>query len=222
MRRISSLKSLDHLKNHSAGIAMISIMCIIYFTVAITTLHFLRPDYNPISEPTSRYAVGQFGFLMSLAFFSMSLGSFLLVYGLLQKLTKLAQSKTAIIFLGIWVLGPLIAMIFPIDLEGAPPTLHGTIHQIDGPLNFLSFTLGVFLITRRFKLDEKWKSIYFSGLILSMLMILLFIVTFVNFAADLGFIGLFQRIYLILFVAWFIMTAIRIRTISLESTPALT
>jgi hypothetical protein len=45
-------------------------------------LHFLRPDLNPISTPTSEYAVGPYGFLMTSAFFGMSLGSFALVIGL--------------------------------------------------------------------------------------------------------------------------------------------
>jgi hypothetical protein len=37
-------------------------------------------------------------------------------------------------FLVIWSIGLLVAAAFPIDLEGAPETLAGTIHSINGPL----------------------------------------------------------------------------------------
>ena len=65
-----------------ARTAMVALVGIAYFALIIVALHFLRPDLNPLSTPTSEYAVGPYGFLMTSAFFSMSLASFALVIGL--------------------------------------------------------------------------------------------------------------------------------------------
>ena len=71
-----------HTRQQVARAATIALVGAAYFVVIIVVLHFLRPDLNPIRRPTSEYALGQYGFLMTSAFFSMSLASFALVIGL--------------------------------------------------------------------------------------------------------------------------------------------
>src|SRR5262245_43338420 len=88
---------------------------IVYFVIVIVTLHFLRPDLNPVSRPTSEYAVGRYGFLMATAFFSMSIVSFSLLIGLYKGLDRPAQSRVGLLLLGIWGAGVLVAMSFPIN-----------------------------------------------------------------------------------------------------------
>jgi len=61
----------------AARIASIAIVGISYFLTAVIALHFLRPDYDPVSRFVSEYAVGQYGFLMTSAFFGLSLGLWL-------------------------------------------------------------------------------------------------------------------------------------------------
>jgi hypothetical protein len=197
----------------------VAISAIAYFTFVIVALHFLRPDLGPLSTPTSEYAVGQYGFLMTSAFFSMSLASFALVIGLYQGVSQRAQSRIGPALLGVWAVGVLIAMIFPIDPEGAPQTTSGTIHAINGPLTFLSLTAGTILVSRRFKRDEKWRPFHRTALILSLVMLAVVLATFVNIATGSGFAGLFQRIFLVAFVTWFFLTATRLRSISTGSIP---
>ena len=196
---------------------MVALVGIAYFALIIVALHFLRPDLNPLSTPTSEYAVGPYGFLMTSAFFSMSLASFALVIGLYQGVSQGARSRFGLALLGIWAVGVLIAMIFPIDPEGAPPTTSGTIHGINGPLAFLSLTAGTILVSRRFKQDEKWRPLHRTALILSLVMLAVFIATFVNIATGSGFAGLCQRIFLAAFVTWFFLTATRLRSIATGS-----
>jgi hypothetical protein len=112
-----------------ARAATIALVGVAYFVVIIVVLHFLRPDLNPISQPTSEYAVGQYGFLMTSAFFGMSLASFALVIGLYQGISQRARSWIGLGLLGVWGVGVLIAMSFPIDPEGATQTVPGTIHR---------------------------------------------------------------------------------------------
>ena len=202
-----------------ARIATVAIVGVAYFVVIIVVLHFLRPDLNPIRRPTSEYAVGPYGFLMTSAFFSMSLASFALVIGLHQGISQRARSQVGLGLLGIWGVGVLIAMTFPIDVEGAPQTISGTIHGINGRLAFLSLTAGAIMVSRRFKQDERWRPFHRTAVLLSLVMLAAFIATFVNLATGAGFAGLGQRIFLAAFATWFFLTATRLRSIATGSVP---
>jgi hypothetical protein len=157
---------------------------------------------------------------MTSAFFSMSLGSFALVIGLYRAVSQRARSGIGLGLLGIWAVGALIAMSFPIDAEGAPQTISGTIHRINGPLGFLSLTAGTILVSRRFKQDRLWRPKHRTAVILSLVMLAAFIATFLSIATVSGFAGLCQRIYLVAFVTWFLLTAARLRAISGGSVPS--
>jgi bacteriorhodopsin len=207
-------------RQQMARVATIALVGVAYFAVIIVVLHFLRPELNPISSPTSEYAVGRYGFLMTSAFFSMSLGSFALLIGLYRGISQRARSGIGLVLLGIWAVGVLIAMSFPIDPEGAPQTISGTIHRINGPLAFLSLTAGTILVSRRFKQDGLWRPIHRTAVILSLVMLAAFIATFLNIATASGFAGLCQRIFLVAFVTWFLLTAARLRSISSGSVPS--
>jgi hypothetical protein len=116
--------------------------------------------------------------------------------------------------------GVLIAMLFPINPEGTPQTISGTIHRMNGPLAFLSLTAGVILLSWRFKHGEKWRPVHRPALILSLVMLAAFIATPVSVAIESGLAGIFQRISLITFVTWFVLTATRLRSMALRSVSA--
>ena len=190
----------------------IALICIAYFAFAIVALHFLRPDLNPLSRPTSEYAVGEYGFLMSTAFFSMSVASFSLLIGLYKGISKPAQSRIGLILLGIWGTGVLVAMMFPINREGTDLTTVNIIHRTNGPLIFLCLSVGAVLISRRVRLDDKWQSFYRTALTLSLIMLALFFITGANIATKSGFEGLCQRTFLLVFVTWFISMNLHLRS----------
>jgi hypothetical protein len=77
----------------TASIATVALVGVVYFVVAIVILHVLRPDLNPIQRPTSEYAVGPYGWLMTSAFFSMSVASWALIIGLYQGVSQSARSR---------------------------------------------------------------------------------------------------------------------------------
>lgn len=200
-----------------ANIATIATTTIAYFALIIVALHFLRPDYDPIALPTSFYAVGPYAFLMTSAFFSMSLASFALVIGLYLGTTRQARSRAGLGLLTIWAVGVLIAMTFPIGLPGAGPTIPGTIHRINGPLVFFCVTIGAILVSWRFKQDENWSSLHRVALVLSLVMLAAFIGTAVGAATESGLAGLAQRIDLAALVAWMLLVAARLRRVAVGS-----
>jgi hypothetical protein len=197
------------LASRSANITIIGVLC---FAALVATLHFLRPDLNPISDPTSAYAVGPYSFLMTAAFFSMSVASFALVLGLYRRVAPPALSRIGLALLGAWATGVLIAMIFPMDADGAPTSLSGTIHRTAGPLTFLYLTIGMILVSWAFRQDEKWRPFYRAALTLSFVMLAAFAATFLSFATDSGTLGIAQRIALTTAVIWILLTAARLRS----------
>jgi hypothetical protein len=198
-----------------ASVTTLAILGIAYFLIVVIVLHFLRPDLNPISRFISEYAVGPYGFLMRSAFFGLSLGSLALVVGLYLGVSRPGRSWIGLVLLGVWGVGILIAGIFPADLQGAPVTTVGSIHQTASALAFLSVILATILISWRFKQDKKWSSFRRSALILS----LVILVTFIGFSLSVNteFGGLSQRIFIASILLWLLLTAARLRYVATGS-----
>ena len=199
----------------AARIASIAMVGISYFLTAVIALHFLRADYDPVSRFVSEYAVGSYGFLMTSAFFGLSLGSLALVFGLYQEVSQSARSWIGLILLGIWGVAILIAEIFPTALKGAPATPSDNIHALASLVSFLSLIPATILLSRRFKQDEKWRPFHRSALILSLVILGTFIGFFLKFETE--FAGLNQRIFIATFLIWLLLAAARLRFIALAS-----
>jgi hypothetical protein len=207
----------DQTRKQVARLAIFALAAVTYFTAVIVALHFLRPDRNPIAEPTSTYAVGRYGYLMTSAFISMSLASLALAIGLYRGVPEPARSRIGLGFLGIWVVALLVAATFPIDVDGAPTTVAGTIHATNGRIAFFSATLATIFISRRFSQDERWRPLHRLAVTLSLIMLAEFAVFIAFIVSGSGYPGLGQRIFLATFVAWFALTAAHLRSISTGS-----
>lgn len=191
--------------------ATVSIVGTAIFVVLIVALHFLSPEFDPIQRPTSEYAVGQYGYLMTSAFVAISVSTWALVIGLSRDLSEPARSQLGLALLGVFGIGVLVAATFPIDLEGAPQTLAGTIHSINGPLTFLSLVIGTNLVSRRLKLDEKWRPTHRTASVLAIIMIPVFLAGGVAAARETG-AGIAQRILILTFATWFFVMAALLRS----------
>ena len=192
-------------------LANITLGAVAYFALTVLALHFLRPDLNPISQPASAYAIGPFGVLMSTAFFSLSLGSWALVLAIARGVPSVARSRAGLVLLGLWAISVLLAMIFPMDVESAPPTLSGVIHQASGFVGFFCLTAGVFLVSRRLTAAAGWRHVKQALLLLATLMLGEYAVMAVAFATGSPLAGLGQRIYLAILITWLLLTAGQLR-----------
>jgi hypothetical membrane protein len=211
----TNLSSSTQQAKQVARIATIAIVGIAYFLIAVVALHFLRPDYDPVSRFVSEYAVGSYGFLMTSAFFGLSLGSLALVIGLYQGVPRSGRSWIGLVLLGIWGVGILIAGIFPTDLRGAPETLSGNIHDRASVLSFFSLITATILLSWRLKHDERWRPFHRSALILALLILATFIGFFLTVDTEL--VGLSQRIFIVTFLIWLLLTAARLRFVTIGS-----
>jgi hypothetical protein len=191
----------------AAAVALVSVA---FFVIATVVMHFIRPDYNPIRLPTTFYAVGRYGILMTAAFLSMSVATWALFTGLRSGVPKSAQSRVGLVLLGIWGVGALIVTIFPTDLEGVPTTVAGTIHRINGALSFLSVGLGVTLISWNFRRDDGWRSLHPLAFVLGLIVLAGFVAVPLTFVTGVPIGGLVQRIVLATIVIWFVLVAQRL------------
>ena len=206
----------------AAALATVAIVGAAIFVGLVAALHFLRPETSPIGRPTSEYAVGRFGYLMTVAFVALSVATWALVIGLHRGLTRAARSSLGLGLLAVFGTCLLVAATFPIDLEGSPETPTGRIHSINGPIAFLSLTAATNLVSRRFKWDAKWRRpLYRIASVLALIMIPSFISGAVTAARETG-VGIAQRILLVTFAAWYLVVASRLRTNAMEAIRATT
>ena len=171
--------------------ATIAVYCFIYFTIAVMVLYFLNPSYSLSKSFTGNYDLGSYEFLIASTFFSLGLGSLALSFGLYQGMLPSTCSWTGLILLSIWGVGVLvagvfpanesgstvphmvtvlIAEIFPVEVEAYPETTFSSIHVWALIFSLLILSLGTILLSRRFKQDKNWQSIYPITLILAVVM----------------------------------------------------
>lgn len=107
--------------------------------VTLVLVHLLRPDLDPSWRPVSEYALGAYGWLMTLAFACWGLGPIALALAI----RGAAATRGAKVGVGLLILGgvgPLLAAVFPMDpllTPPAPMTRSGTVHAASAVLGDL-------------------------------------------------------------------------------------
>ena len=100
------------------------------------------------------------------------------------------------------------------DQPGTEATIRGILAQLNAQLHILSLALGAVLMSWHYRQDEQWRSQAGLALTLSLAMLVLFIITAVTLAMNVGIAGLIQRIFIITSLAWFTLTAVHLRNLS--------
>ena len=121
----------------------------------VTALHVLEPEIND-SDAVSEYALGDYGWLMNIAFFSGAAGIGALAFALHR---SLAHSKTAIagiVLLSMAAVAWVLLGAGNIDPEGADATTHGLIHGIGFFLGLPTRLAAPLVLAAAFRRDEHW------------------------------------------------------------------
>lgn len=113
--------------------------------LAITLADVLTPEYDPITEPVSRYVNGDSGWLITFAILAISIGAALLLWR-----RRGAGSRFGRGALALWSAGLLIAAIFPADPPGhwANPSASEMVHGIAAWIAVAAFPIGALLLSR--------------------------------------------------------------------------
>jgi hypothetical protein len=126
---------------------------------ALLVLHLLRPDLDPTWRFVSEYALGPFGFVMTVAFLAIAAASAGLV-ALMWGQARTVTGRIGAVLAAISGLGMLIAAVFPTDPITTPAdeaTLSGTLHLVGGQLNLTPFA--ILLLTIGLRSARDWRPV---------------------------------------------------------------
>jgi hypothetical protein len=116
--------------------ARLSLAAAATFVLLLVALHFIKPGLDPSWHFISEYAIGDYGWIMVLAFLSLAIGYVSLFVALLSQLLTLA-GRIGLALLLVSALGLIIAAIFttdPITVSEDAVTTEGTLHNLGGTL----------------------------------------------------------------------------------------
>lgn len=152
----------------------------------------------------SEYAVGKYSWLMTIAFYALSLASTLLLFGLSLQVTSSIICKTT---LGFFSIGILLAGIFPTDVPGFPQTTDGLIHGLAALFALLSLAISMIVWGISFKKNDELKTFAKPSVLLGITSLILLIIFI---ASPIGFRGLTQRILLVCDIGWLLIISIKL------------
>ena len=201
----------------AAFLALLAIVGMVYYLSSVVAAHLLRPDIDPVSEPVSNYAVGPYGFFVSIAIFSLGVGSLALALGLRLGIAPPGRSRVGLLLLALYGVGQLGVALFSIDAESAQTTT-GLVHNIAGNISFFCFPPAVILLSMGMGKDRRWRSLKRLALALSLAVLVGAILVLAS-ANVVGGFGIAQRLFLLATVLWMLLAAIRLRTTSRGALP---
>jgi hypothetical protein len=182
------------------------------FILLVVLLHFLKPEFDLRERFISEYAVGRYGFIMTIAFLCLSSGSFILAVAVIttQIRKRVYYLISALLF--IWSICIAIAAIYPTDLEGSTETATGNIHNNISLLAFVIIVITTF-VSLRLK-TGKTEDSSSPPMLLPIAVLASFLAMMAAIIVSLNFIGLIQRVFIGMVVIWLIATARKIKFIN--------
>jgi hypothetical protein len=174
----------------------------------IALLHVFEPEFND-SNAISEYALGDFGWLMNIAFFSGAAGIGALAFVLRR---SLARSKTAIagvVFLSLAAVAYLFLGAGNIDPQGAEETTSGLIHGIGFLLGLPTRLAAPLVLAFAFRGDENWEHHRRLSLALGITALVAEVAGFMDLASVVT-----LRLALALWLVWIALTGARALAIS--------
>ncbi len=198
---------------------MITVGAVLYIVVALVVLHFLRPEYDPVERVISNYAIGPYGFLMTIVFLALAIGMLSLAFGIYKGVVPAARSGGGLILLVVAGLGTLPVALFPTDVtpEDLPITSVGTIHVLAAVASLALFVVASLLLSRRLKNDEKWSSFQPTLWGIALAGLVAFMVLFIIKALNLPIGGIAQRVSYLIALLWLFLTGNHLRSVHDQS-----
>ncbi|WP_214106059.1 DUF998 domain-containing protein [Acrocarpospora catenulata] len=167
--------------------------------LVLALFHLLRPDVDPLTRPTSEYALGDFGVLAGPVTALVGIGALALAWALWSG----PGARAAAIVLAVFGVAKVVQAFFPIDAPGTSTTT-GLVHNVLGNVAFLALPLAAGLAARA--LRPAWRAAPIAAAVLVVTVLALL-------ASDLhGAFGIAQRLYLVACSAWMLLAAVALRS----------
>jgi hypothetical protein len=190
-------------------LAYASLAATVFFVLALISLHFLSPEYDPMQFGISFYALTRYGFLIGLALSIIGLSGIALACAMWSR-TKSIAGRIGLLLVIAWGLLSVLAGLYPLDAPGTHTTLSGTIHNLAG-MNFLLVTPALLLIelspSSDSDADRRRTITYWLAWLLLLSSVLLFTFNGPLSSMEIG--GIFQRLYWLVLVSWLLIKALQ-------------
>jgi hypothetical protein len=167
-------------------------------------------EYGLIGDNISELALGRFGYLQTAAFLAVGLGTLGLAY-LIRRLTAASRgSLIGSVLIAVYGAGAIGSAVFPTDRIDSPADLSslsatGAIHIGIALASFVCAIAGMFVLTRTFARDDRWRSFPRWALgFPAAALVLLFL------QAEGPLVGLMQRLLIAMFSTWLILVALHV------------
>ena len=179
-----------------------SLLCI----ALIALLHALEPEFND-SNATSEYALGDFGWLMNIAFFSGAAGIGALAFVLRRSVARSKPAIAGIVLLSLAAVAYLFLGAGNIDPPGAEETTSGLIHGIGFLLGLPTRLAAPLVLAVAFRRDERWADHRRLTLVLGITALVAELAGFMDLAPVVT-----LRLALFLWLVWIAVTGARVLT----------
>jgi hypothetical membrane protein len=193
----------------AAGIAL-------YLALSVL-LAFLRPRFSLLHNAESDYgSAGHDAWVMDIAFLVRGALSLAAVAAL--SLTEPLRRRTlGMALLAVWAVASALLAFFPDDPAGTPVHTAGRIHLVLAGVAFLAVAIGTIVVSRGLRPDPRWQSLHMPLYVSSRLAIVALLLLGHTHLRINSLGGLYERLFLGLELLWFLIVAIRIATLPVES-----
>ncbi len=140
--------------------AWAGIVAPILFTVAFLAQELARRDeYDPLAETVSALEAGPYGWLQQVNFVVFGVLTIAFAVGLHVWIKRRRWGVAGPALLAASGVGALISAIFPLREDAAGETYDPGGHLVGGMMFFLASAVGLIVLSRRLRHDERWRGL---------------------------------------------------------------
>lgn len=172
-------------------------------------LHFLKPEFNPMTRHLSEYANGNFGFLMIVFFLSLAAGFVGMSFQAYSIITHRFQRALCSYLFMFCAFTAVVLAIFPMNLQGTPSTNISYIHHQTGPMFVIAEIIAMTVFTFRLRKERQYKPHFWPSLAFAVFMYVVFILFVLLFRSP-EYIGLTERMMSFAMWMWLMNASFRI------------
>jgi hypothetical membrane protein len=188
-----------------------------------TVASLMRPGYDQLNQYGSELGTGPNAIIMNTNFVVTGLLIVAFATGLFKNLHGGGWAQTGSILLAVFGTGEVAGGFFPCD-PGCPiaaQSLSQRAHNMDAVIAFVAIALAPFIVSLGLNSDDRWRHYRSYSLFTGVLSIGLFLVFSATSLGYLGYVGLFQRLFLAVPFLWIEIVAMKLFRISGRDLPPL-
>jgi len=120
---------------------------------------FRRDEYSPMAEPVSALEAGPNGWIQQVNFVVLGVLSIIFALGLHRAVRETRLGLVGPLLIGISGVGNILAAVFPLKENATGETYDPGGHMVAGILFFLTSAVGLLVLSRRLRQDDRWRGL---------------------------------------------------------------